>query len=141
MKHDTTPDLPSIPCNATILGVGIDIVASARVVRMLEVHDKRFLRRLFTEQEAEYCLTRKDPVPDLAVRLAAKEACFKAIGGRRKMGLGWRCFEVVLDHQGIPFINLRDAAKIKADSMGLKKVWLSLTHEDEWSVAVVVMTT
>jgi holo-[acyl-carrier protein] synthase len=141
MTHDSIINMPSITCDSTILGVGIDIVASARVVRMFHTHSHRFLHRLFTEQEIEYCLTRKDPIPDLAVRLAAKEACFKAIGGRRKMGLGWRCFEVVIDHQGVPSISLRDAAKLKAESMGLNKIWLSLTHEDEWSVAVVVMTT
>ena len=134
-------NIPDIPVKgAQILGLGIDIVASDRVRRMLASYGDRFLKRLFTESEYLYCMSRKEQVPELAVRLAAKEACFKAIGGRRGMGLGWRDFEVILDSEGVPAIKLRDHADERAKSMGLNHVWLSLTHEDEWSVAVVIMT-
>jgi holo-[acyl-carrier protein] synthase len=107
---------------------------------MLGRHGERFLRRCFSSSEAEYCRSRRDPVPELAVRMAAKEAAFKAIGGRRGMGLGWRCFEVALDDEGVPFLRLRGAAEARAKKMGVGGVWLSLTHEDEWSGAVVLLT-
>ncbi len=85
-------------------------------------------------------MSRRDPIPFLAVRLAAKEACFKAIGGRRGMGLGWREFEVIFDDEGIPAIRLVGPARDRADLLGIDRIWLSLTHEDEWSAAVVIMT-
>jgi len=132
------PELPESV--GRILGLGIDIVASERVRRMKAVHGSRFLARCFTDSEAEYCMSRKDPIPDLAVRLAAKEACFKAIGGRRGMGLGWRGFEVVLDSQGVPEMSLRDAAQARGEMLGVSRIWMSLTHEDDWSGAVVIMT-
>ncbi len=132
------PELPE--STGRILGLGIDIVASERVRRMLETHDDRFLKRCFSEGEREFSMSRKDPVPYLAVRLAAKEATFKAIGARRGMGLGWRDFEVVFTGENIPALKLNGPAKERGDRLGVNKIWLSLTHEDEWSAAVVIMT-
>ncbi len=133
--------LPSIPeGTGSILGLGIDLVASERVRRMLSTHGDRFLKRCFTAAESEYCMGRKDPIPDLAVRLAAKEAGFKAIGGRRGMGLKWRDFEVVMARDGVPGLALRGTAAERGKLINAGKVWLSLTHEDEWSAAVVVIT-
>jgi len=135
------PDFPDIPVSAgPVIGLGIDIVARERVERMLENHSDRFLKRCFTPDEREYCMARPDPVPDLAVRLAVKEACFKAIGGRRGMGLSWRDFEVVMDEQSVPWLRLNDDAAGRAEEIGVGKVWISLTHEDLWSAAVVVLT-
>lgn len=124
----------------SIVGVGIDIVANDRVRRLFSRHADRFLERCFTSAEVSYCRSRRDPVPDLAVRLAAKEACFKAIGGRRKMGLAWRDFEVVLDHEGVPSMRLHGKADNLGRALCIRRIWLSLSHEIEWSAAVVVVT-
>jgi len=123
-----------------IVGLGVDLVASERVTRMLANHGDRFLRRCFTPREAEYCMSRRDPVPDLAVRLAAKEAGFKAIGARRGMGIGWRDFEVVLDTDTVPAIKFHGKAKARVELVGIDNAWMSLTHEDDWSVAIVIVT-
>ncbi len=140
-SNRTVPSVPDFRLSAgPVLGVGIDLVARKRVERMLGNHGERFLKRCFTDDEAAYCLSRPDPVPDLAVRLAVKEAAFKAIGGRRGMGLGWRCFEVAMDDEKIPCLRLRKAAKERGEAMGIGKLWISLTHEDDWSAAVVVIT-
>jgi len=64
-----------------IYGVGIDIVA---VKRLRDAHEKwgmRFFERIYTRKEIDYCFSKKDPFPSLAVRFAAKEAVIKAIGG------------------------------------------------------------
>jgi holo-[acyl-carrier protein] synthase len=139
MSRDISmPDVTGIP--ARIIGVGIDIVASERVGRMLKFHGDRFLDRCFTGDESRFSMSQRDSVQNLAVRLAAKEACFKAIGGRRGMGLGWREFEVYFDDENIPAIRLNGPAKDRAERIGVGHIWLSLTHEDEWSAAVVIMT-
>ncbi len=123
-----------------IIGLGIDIVARERVARMYETHGERFLGRCFTEKEAEYCRSRRDPVPDLAVRMAAKEAAFKAIGARRGMGIGWKEFEVVLDSDFVPSLQLHTKAKARGDEIGVDSIWMSLTHEELWSAAVIIVT-
>jgi len=107
---------------------------------MLERHGKRFLVRCFSEEEVRYCMTKRDGIPCLAARLAAKEACFKAIGGRRGMGLRWRDFDVVMEDDGTPALRLDGAASELAQRIGVLKIWLSVTHEEQWAAAVVVVT-
>jgi len=63
-----------------IHGIGIDIVEIARMRRLVERYGERFLRRVFTEGERAYAMQRRDPIPSLAARFAAKEAGLKALG-------------------------------------------------------------
>lgn len=140
-RETIAPSIPDIPDSAgKIIGLGIDIVERERVGMMLEKHGERFLERCFTKGEVEYCMSRRDPVPDLAVRLAAKEAGFKAIGARRGMGIGWRDFETVLDKDSVPFFRLLGKAKSRGESIGVREIWMSLTHEDLWAAAVIIVT-
>ena len=57
----------------------------------IDRHGERFLQRVFTAAEIEYCNGR---APELAARFAAKEAVSKALGvGMRTLsrdGIGWR---------------------------------------------------
>jgi holo-[acyl-carrier protein] synthase len=48
--------------------VGIDIVDIARVKKAI-VRTPRFLERLYTRQELDYCLQKANPYPSLAARL------------------------------------------------------------------------
>jgi holo-[acyl-carrier protein] synthase len=63
-----------------IVGIGIDIVEISRLRRALERQGDRFIRRVYTETEQEYCRRHRDPAPYFAVRFAAKEALFTALG-------------------------------------------------------------
>jgi holo-[acyl-carrier protein] synthase len=63
----------------TIHGVGIDVVDTHRVERLL-ARSTRFARRWFTPDEVEQCLGVNGPAQAYAQRLAAKEAVWKALG-------------------------------------------------------------
>ena len=63
-----------------IIGTGIDIVEISRIRRAVERHGDRFLKRVFTADEREYCLARRFPEQHLAARFAVKEAALKALG-------------------------------------------------------------
>ena len=60
---------------------------------MVGVHRERFLKRVYTPEEAAYCRGR---VNELAARFAAKEAVMKALGTGIR-GVGWREIEVLPD--------------------------------------------
>ena len=62
------------------LTTGVDIIEIPRIARVLERYGQRFLRRIFTPGEIEYCRERP---PNLAGRFAAKEASMKALGNGR----------------------------------------------------------
>lgn len=114
-----------------IRGVGVDIV---RVRRMKEALSRtpRLRERLFTEAEREYCETRPEPFQHYAARLAAKEALTKALGWRPK----WQEMEVEVDRKGKPRLLVKGALSQKLKGFTLH---LSLSHEGEYALAVVVV--
>ncbi len=114
--------------------VGIDIVAIARVRKVLERHNGRFLRRCYTPEEVALCRGR---VPELAARFAAKEAVMKALGTGTK-GIGWRDIEVLPNRRGKPLVYLYGRAKERAERIGLRALDISLTHERDFAIASVV---
>ena len=85
-------------------------------------------------------MSRPDKIPEFAVGLAAKEASFKAIGARRGMGIGWKDFEVVMADDSVPFLKLNSRAKARGEEIGACRLWMSLTHEEHWVAAVVIIT-
>jgi holo-[acyl-carrier protein] synthase len=63
-----------------IVGTGIDIAEVPRIREAIERHGERFLKRIFTEGEIQYCESKANRVERYAARFAAKEAGMKAIG-------------------------------------------------------------
>ncbi|MES2569062.1 MAG: holo-ACP synthase [Verrucomicrobiota bacterium] len=61
-----------------IVGIGIDIVETARIEASIQRHGEDFLRRIFTGAERHYCERMRVPFPNYAARFAAKEAVSKA---------------------------------------------------------------
>jgi holo-[acyl-carrier protein] synthase len=114
--------------------VGIDLIAISRVRRVLERHNDRFLRRVYTPIEVAFCRGR---LPELAARFAAKEAVMKALGTGIR-GVGWREIEILPDRRGKPLVYLYGRAKERADRIGLTALDVSLTHERDFAAAAVV---
>jgi len=116
--------------------VGIDLIETDRVARVLAKHPERFLRRVYTPAEVGFCRGR---VPELAARFASKEAVMKALGtGARSVA--WRDIEVLPDRRGKPLVYLYGGAKRRADVIGLEAIDISLTHLGSFAMAVVVCT-
>src|SRR5258706_8560727 len=61
--------------------IGVDIVEISRIAR--SVKNPRFLARVYTPREVAYCRSRKNSAQHFAVRFAAKEAVWKAVGEPR----------------------------------------------------------
>jgi holo-[acyl-carrier protein] synthase len=122
-----------------ILGLGLDMVAIARVEALLERHGERALRRLFAPGEVEHCRERGRPGASLAARFAAKEAFVKALGTGLRHGMAWPEIEVVTDADGAPALRLSGAAQHQARIRGVRHVRLSLTHTDDVAAATVIL--
>ena len=114
--------------------VGIDMIAIPRIRRVVERHNGRFLRRVYTPEEVAFCRGR---VPELAARFAAKEAVMKALGTGTR-GVGWRDIEVLPDRRGKPLVYLYGRARKRAESIGLGALDVSLSHERDFAIAAAV---
>jgi holo-[acyl-carrier protein] synthase len=106
--------------------LGVDIVEVPRVARL--IRQKRFLNRVFSSAEIAYCRPKKNSAQHYAVRFAAKEAVYKALG---RSGVAHKDISVVNGPTGSPIVRLAGPLKNLQD-----KVSISLSHTAEYAVAV-----
>ena len=123
-----------------IVGLGVDAVDIDRIERMLDIYRDRVLKRLFTEQEVAFLSSKAKPAQHLAVRLAAKEAAYKALSGNDlARGIGWREVEVVTRGDGAPELRLHGRAASRFAELTATAAHVSLSHSTTTAVAVVVI--
>lgn len=122
-----------------IVGIGVDIVEIERFREVLQRQQDRFIRRVFTEAEQEYCRAHRDPVPRYAARFAAKEALFKALGTGWAKGVGWKDAEVAREAMGAPVLVLHGQAEQLSLTLGARAAHLSLSHSNDFAVAFVIL--
>ena len=113
-----------------IIGLGIDLVETARIQSALEKHGTHFLERVFTPGEIAHCSPKRNPHPHYAARFAAKEAVGKALGTGIGAGISWQDIEVHSLPSGQPAIRLHGKALEIATALGADSILLSLTHTD-----------
>ena len=114
-----------------MLITGVDIIEIKRVEKVAFSYGDRFLKRIYTDGEIEYCRGR---APQLASRFAAKEAVMKALGTGIR-GVGWRDVEVTRKRGMAPDIKLHGRAQKRASQIGLTGLAISLSHSKEFAVA------
>ena len=124
-----------------IVGHGIDIVSVARIARMLDDHDERFLERCFTPSEREYAMSQRRAPEHLAARFAAKEAILKALGTGLTNGIQWTDVEIVRSATGRPEARLHAGALRIAQELGIGEWRLSMSHSDDAAVASAIAIT
>ena len=120
--------------NMGVFGVGIDL---CKVARMQAVLSKpatvdRFLAKVLHEDERKLEITAQF----LASRWAAKEALVKASG---RTDLQYHLIRVHKLDNGRPGLTLSPSEMSKLTSLGVTKLHLSLTHEDDYAAAVVLL--
>ncbi|MBA2259232.1 MAG: holo-ACP synthase [Acidobacteria bacterium] len=123
-----------------IIGIGLDATDIPRIAATYAKYGDRFLRRVFTDGEIAYCTRRRDPVPHLAGRFAAKEATMKALGTGHSRGVLWKDVEVVR-HGGPPQLRLHGGAARRATEMRVEKSLLTITHSESLALAQVILLT
>lgn len=122
-----------------ITGIGIDVIQNDRIRASIERFGDRFLNRIYTEREIEYCKKCANPEIHYAARFAAKEATFKALGTGWAAGVKWKDVEVERLSSGKPELHLHGEALNRATTMGTERFYVSLTHDTLVSCAVVIL--
>jgi len=119
-----------------IVATGVDLVEVPRIERMLAEQGERFLSRVFTPAEAEYCATQASPATSLGARFAAKEAVMKCLGTGLTDGVAFAQIEVVRTESGAVGVRMRGRAAELARSKGIARFHLSLSHTDQHAIAM-----
>jgi holo-[acyl-carrier protein] synthase len=119
----------------TVVGVGIDVVPVARFAESLE-RTPSLAARLFTPEELVTAAGASRSAESLAARFAAKEALAKAIGGGG--GMLWTDAVVSVDDAGRPSIAVRGTVAERADSLGVTRWHVSMSHDGGIAAATVI---
>lgn len=107
---------------------------------MLETYGDRILARVCTAGETAYIKSHADGAQHFAVRLAAKEAAFKALAGSLDArAIGWKEIEVVGSEGGPPRLEFHSRAQARATVLGVTSALVSLSHGDSLAIAVVLL--
>ena len=122
-----------------IYGIGVDLVSVSRIERVIRRWGDRFVGRVFTPDEIEFCFNRVSPFHAFALRFAAKEAFSKALGLGMRKGIQWRDIEVFNYPEGKPGLKLHGISLQICRKEGLDGIHLSLSDEGENGVAMVVL--
>ena len=122
-----------------IVGTGVDIVAITRFERFVGENNLPLLERLFTADERQYCSGKRRSAQHYALRVAAKEALLKALGTGLREGISWQDVEVVNNPLGKPELRLTGKARELAERCGARRSFLSLSHDGDVAIAMVVL--
>jgi holo-[acyl-carrier protein] synthase len=123
----------------SVVGVGVDLVEVARIEHSLERFGERFLHRVFTEGEIEYCKSMPHPARHFAARFAAKEAVSKAFGTGIGKSMGWKEIDIRRKPSGEPFLVLSGSAEKLASQRNVRASFISLSHTDNHAVATILL--
>lgn len=121
--------------NDQILGIGIDITDINRFKTLNQSKNNRFLNKIFTTAELDYCFSKKNTASSLATKFAAKEAVIKAFNNIKERVTDYKKIEITNDSSGAPQVKLLYA------NIGNYQIMLSLSNEFEKAVAVAIVVT
>lgn len=119
------------------ISCGTDIIEIERIKDSIEETNNKFLNRVYTKKEIEYCESKKaQRYQHYAARFAAKEAAFKAISVKLedKYSICWKDIEIINDSQGRPSITLQGNIQ-----KNIEQIDISLSHCKEYATANVVV--
>lgn len=118
--------------------IGTDICKISRIQAVYEKYGEKFLNRILTPSEIKYVISsQKMLISRTAGRFAAKEALSKVLETGLK-GVYFKELEILREPTGKPKIVLHGRAKEKAEEKNLYNFEVSISHEEDFAIAMVV---
>lgn len=117
--------------------VGIDIVETGRIKRVLERYGERFSNRILGTAEKVVFSQRRDRAGYLAGRFAAKEATIKALGKYLKRRPPLSDIQIINDPGGQPRICFPD--DLSGQLKGVEFL-VSISHDGNYATAITIGT-
>ncbi|MAZ61315.1 MAG: holo-[acyl-carrier-protein] synthase [Candidatus Marinimicrobia bacterium] len=113
-----------------MLSIGTDIVKIDRIKALYK--DSKFLNKVFSALEFEYCNSYKDPYIHLSGKYAAKEAVKKALlSAKIVKTISLIDIEVLNNKDKSPYIKLINVNNIKCN--------VSISHDGDYAIAFVII--
>jgi holo-[acyl-carrier protein] synthase len=128
-----------LPKGGVLIGLGADVIEVERIRGVMDRQGERFLSRVFTDEEREYCSRMAQPHKHLAARFAAKEAVSKCFTTGIGAELGWKSVSVCHGPRNQPLVRLDEKGQALLREAGATDVILTLSHTDSVAMAVAAL--
>lgn len=115
-------------------GVGTDIENISRFKKFTNDRNNSFLHNIFTEDELDFCFSKKDVSPHLAARFSAKEAVYKSLSSIGVTIQNKKDIEIITNHKGVPTVKINNKKYKKLN------VKISMSHCNDKSIAFAIAT-
>jgi holo-[acyl-carrier protein] synthase len=122
-----------------IYGIGTDLVEISRIEKILQRWGDRFIEKVYSPIETDYCQGKAFPSIHFAARFAAKESFLKSLGIGLGMGVGLKDIELINNEQGSPLMKVHNRAENILHERGVTGVHVSVTHTRKYASAVVIL--
>lgn len=113
--------------------IGVDIVSIHRFDEFTRDITNPALKKMFTQNELDYCFAKDAAEPHLAVRFAGKEATIKALYSRGISDVWYTDIEILNKKNGVPYV------KIKKEILKEIELKISIAHCEDKAIAFVVI--
>lgn len=118
-----------------IVGTGVDIIEIDRIQKSIETYGEKFLNKIYTQTEIDYCSTKADKYRRYAARFAIKEAVYKSVM-KFDETIAWKDISVKNDEDGAP--QLEDLPKLLILRSKGVVIHVSLSHSNNYAVATAI---
>jgi holo-[acyl-carrier protein] synthase len=120
-----------------IIGIGVDIVEIQRIKQVIERFEDKFLNKIYTDFEIDYCNSKANKYQHYAARFAAKEAIYKALNETGQKLAKWKDIEVFNQKNGLPIV--KTYGKLNEYLSYDKEIKLSISHSDNYVVCLALI--
>ena len=122
-----------------MISCGNDIIRISRVKESIDDIGETFLKRVYTDEEINYCESRRMcKFHSYAARFAAKEAVAKMFGTGFNGRFDWTDIEIRNEKTGKPEILLYQGALDLFNEKGYKEISVSISHSKEYATSMVI---
>jgi holo-[acyl-carrier protein] synthase len=123
-----------------IYGIGIDLVEVSRIEKMLNKWHDRFIEKVYSSYEADYCKKKSSPAIHFAARFAVKESFLKSLGIGLWMGIDLKDIELIHCPHGKPGLKTHNRAGSILSEAGITSAQVSITHTKKYANAIVILS-
>ncbi|MBN1480353.1 holo-ACP synthase [candidate division KSB1 bacterium] len=119
-----------------IQSIGVDIVDIARTTAIIHRWGDKFIKKILTPDEYNYCKPKSGLAACIAARFAVKEALYKALPEDWQNSAGWLDIEVMNDKAGRPHINCLGSLKNISNTF---QIHVTISHSKTCAIAMIVL--
>ncbi len=115
--------------------IGTDIISVPRLNKTINSsHGNKFINRIFTKNEIDYCQNKVNSIQHFAGRFAAKEALTKALlSSEIVKSIGMKSIEIISGINRNPEVNLSLGSKLQL------RYKVSISHTEEYAIAFALL--